>query len=181
MALKVWPSGILVIRHDIQPSNPSQVVHRLVNTNQIQVFESGYGTWIGSTDLAIRRDGTSVEAFLASLNGETHTVEMPLMRDSITGSDVSITAVSGSLYTLASRPPGIKVGAYVRSGDRLFIVESVTSGTTPQVQLWPNYPLTTSNDIGPATSILVRSRGAPVMPRVRDSYGPWTFRWEQAA
>ena len=181
MALKVWPSDLLVISHDIQPANPSQVVHRIVNTNQIQVFEGGYGTWVGQTEIAPRRSGNAVEAFLASLNSETHTVEMPLYRDTISGGDVSITSVTGSLYTLASRPTGLKVGCYVRSGTRLFIVESVTSGTTPNVQLWPNYPLTTSNDIGPASTILVRSRGAPVMPRVRDSYGPWNFRWEQAA
>ena len=46
-----------------------------------------------------------------------HTVEMPLYRDTISGGDVSITSVSGSLYTLASRPTGIKVGCYVRSGN----------------------------------------------------------------
>ena len=180
MALKTWPSGILVISNDIQATNPSQVVHQIVNTNQIQVFEGGYGTWIGTAEIAPRKNGSIVEAFLASLNSETNTVEMPLHRDTITGGDVAITAATGNVYTLASRPPGIKVGAYVRSGTKLFIVESISSGTTPNVGLWPTFPLTTASTISVATSILVRSRGAPVMPRVRDSYGPWTFRWAQA-
>ena len=180
MALKVWPTGILVISHDIQAANPSQVVHRIVNTNQVQVFEGGFGTWIGTSEIAPRKDGSIVEAFLASMNGETHTVEMPLLRDTISGSDVSINRVQNGLYRLASRPTGLKVGCYVRSGNRLFIVESVTSGTTPEIGLWPSYPLTTSSSISVASTILVRSRGAPVMTRVRDSYGPWTFRWEQA-
>ena len=180
MALKTWPSGLLILSHDIQPVNPSQVVHRIINTNKVQVFEGGYGTWLGTSDIAPRKNGNIVEAFLASLNSETNTVEMPLLRDTISGGDVSITGVSGNVYTLASRPTGIKVGCYVRSGARLFIVESVSSGATPNVGLWPLFPLTTNDSISIATSILVRSRGAPVMPRVRDSYGPWSFRWEQA-
>ena len=110
MALKTWPSDLLVVSHDMQAVNPSQVVHRIININQVQVFEGGYGSWLGSAEVAPKRDGAAMEGFLASLNGELNTVEMPLMRASITGGDVAITAVSGNVYTLASRPPGIKVG-----------------------------------------------------------------------
>ena len=91
MALKTWPSGLLILSHDIQPVNPSQVVHRIINTNKVQVFEGGYGTWLGTSDIAPRKNGNIVEAFLASLNSETNTVEMPLLRDTISGGDVSIT------------------------------------------------------------------------------------------
>ena len=71
-----------------------------MNTNKVQVFEGGFGTWIGTSEIAPRKDGSIVEAFLSSMNGETHTVEMPLLRDTISGSDVSINRVQNGLYRL---------------------------------------------------------------------------------
>ena len=180
MAVVSWPSDVLVTAHDIQAVNPSQIVHELPNINSIQVFEQGYGTWLGSSTLGVRYDGKVVEGLLASMNGVSNVVEMPLLRDTISGSNVAITAATGNAYTLASRPTGIATGVYVRSGNRLFIVQSVTTGNTPLVTLWPYYPLGTSDTLGPATTIRVRSRGAVTMPRVRGWYGPWTFRWAEA-
>ena len=180
MAVKTWPTGVLIESVDIQPVNPSQVIHRIVNANSVQIFDYGYGTWIGQIVISERSDGAIVESFLADLNGGFHTVDMPIHRKTISGDAVAITAVASGAYTLASAPTGLEVGCYIRSGNRSFVVTEVGTGNTPAIRLWPYYPLTTSSTISSGANMRVRARGIPTMPRNRDYYGQWTFRWEEA-
>jgi len=128
--------------------------------------------------------GAAVEAFLASLEGGAHFVEMPHHRPSITGTSIAITEASSGVYTVATSDiTGAAVGAWCRSGTRNYIITSVTltdSDANTDLTLWPERPLTTSDTLAGATTIRVRARGTVPMPRIGRGYGPWVLPWEEA-
>ena len=180
MAVIVWPSTLKVVSTELQTVNPGQVVHQVPATASVQVLEFGHGSWVGTAEIGPMRDGGVAEAFFAAMDGAANEVEMPLLRNTI-ASSVTISAVNSNVLTLSSKPDGLTTGAYVRIGRRLYLIVS-EAGTeaAPEVGLWPYNPQTVGTSVGQAETIRVRSRGAPVMRRVRGGYGPWTFRWRQA-
>ena len=180
MAVIIWPSSLSVISTELQTVNPGQVVHQVPATASVQVLEFGHGSWVGTAEIGPMKDGSVAEAFFAAMDGASNEVEMPLLRDTISES-VRINAVNSNVVTLASTPDGLKIGAYLRVARRLFLIVSLSgSQSSPEVGLWPYNPQTIGNTVNSADTIRVRSRGAPVMRRVRGGYGPWTFRWRQA-
>ena len=182
MANVVWPSTLKITEQNITPINPAEFVHAIPQSRTTQVLIGGYGTWIGNTGISHQIDQNEAEAFLAEMSTRDNTTEMPLARPTIaSGSSIAITSVVGNLYTLASRPEGLKRDAYVRSGNEVFIIVSATTGANPQISLWPYTPLTTSDTIEDATNMRVRSRGNSPLNRTGQwTFGPYNFQWEQA-
>ena len=181
MALITFPDDVLITREEVQPVNRSQIAHQVVNANTVQIFEYGFGSWIGTSVIGPQKDAGPIEAFFSDLNGATNTVELPFLRSTITGdATVSSIGTDGS-YTLSGELEGAAVGAYVRAGTRMFIITEILADNPARLRLWPYYPLAAGDTIQAASSVLARQRGGPgPLTLTRISYGPWNFHWQEA-
>lgn len=81
-----WPEGAKITSQTLEFVQPGQVSHLSPYTAESQVLNRGPGLWAGTVSIqdksySDRRGARLVEAFLASLNGQSNVFRMPLHRD----------------------------------------------------------------------------------------------------
>ena len=182
MALIPYVAGARITDFTLSPIVPGQITHTIPSTGVIKTLNRGYGLWAGVVRFGILKGSVAaqVEAMLAALNGFENFVELPLRGRATIAAATTVTAVGGSVYTLAASPAGLARGAYVRSGDRLFVVSA--QPTARKVQLWPPVPLRVGDDIEVAATIRARSSDGNVsdLPTTPHWSGPWVFGFREA-
>ena len=164
----------------LTPDHPGQISHDIPSTGIIKTLNQGYGRWEGVARFGVMKgeEAAAMEAMLASLDGSANYVELPIHRPT-TEADTTIASVSGEEFTLTTDPKGLVPGAYVRSGNRLFVVRTVVDATRT-ITLWPFVPLEASDPIEVATTVRARSTRRPDFPSTPHWSGPWVLSWVEA-
>ena len=190
MGLVTFPALALpwISPPDLVPVVPGQVAQVSPFTGAMQVLSRGAGTWSGSLQINPMDDAEearakAVEGWLAIMSDIRHTCEVPLDRDTFTGANTTIAAITSSgdrlRYRLASSGTGLGAGDFVRVGNRLLVVAERISNR--DFYLWPELVDVKAATVSPATSILVRSQpGNRTLPRTADFWGPWSFPFLEA-
>ncbi len=194
MALIPFPTGVPIVRSDLELIHPGQTVLRSLYGAGSQALSRGPGYWRGRLELAetdrasegLRR---AVELFLARLRGLENIFEAPIERPAAgvpinrTNLTVGKASNQGGVVTVTvdGAASGLLAGDYVRIGGRLyqlatdhlvnkFAVEPPLAPITGQSIVWENVTcLARLTGEG-------RARGA----RTPDFSGPWTIEWEEA-
>ena len=182
MANIPYVANARMIEMTLSPSVPGQIQHPIPSTGGVKILNRGYGLWSGVVRFGVLKgeDADEFESMLAALNGSENFVELPLRGRGTIDAVTRISSIIGSVYNLNSSPGGLRRGAYVRSGDRLFIVTAQPSGQ--MIQLWPLVPLEVGDILSPATTIRVRLRdnNTPELPATTHWSGPWVMGFREA-
>ena len=158
---------------------PGEIFHELAFSDNASILERGYGHWQGVTVFgeAYADDADQIEAFLNSLYGRVNFVELPIHRATIDAA-TSVSSHMGDVYTLAGDPGALKVGAYVRAGNRLLQITEVAGG--PTVKFVPDPVLADLAPISPAATVRAASvRNSPISRRTTEWGGPWAWNWAE--
>ena len=172
-----YPAVAWQTQVNIRLIKPGQVYHQLFYSDSGSLLERGFGIFEGTCIFgeAYAEDADVIEAFLNSLNGRANHVELPIQRSTINRA-TTVKAKAAGVYTLAADPGNLKIGAYVRSGNRLLQIISV--GTGPTISIAPDSVLGVGDPIAPAPSVRAASvRAVPLSRRSTSWGGPWTWAW----
>ena len=182
MAQIPYVVGARIIELTLTPTVPGQIQHTIPSTGEIKTLNRGYGVWAGVARFGALKGSVAAqfEAMLAALNGAENYIELPLRGRATIAAATKISAVNGLVYTLAASPNGLVRGAYIRSGDRLFVVSAQPA--VNKIQLWPSVPLEVGDDIAIASTIRARAGegNVPELPATPHWSGPWVFGFREA-
>ena len=176
-----YAPGARLIELTMVPSVPGQIQHNIPSTGITKIFNRGHGLWSGVARFGVLKGNAAaqVEAMFASLNGSENYVELPLRGRRTIATSTHIVTSIGSVFTLSDIPDGLGRGAYVRSGDRVFIISAQPSSDS--IQLWPSLLLQAGDSIEPALTIQARSSDGvvPELPSTPHWSGPWVFGFSE--
>ena len=194
MALIDFPSGVPIVRADLEMDHPGQVVLRSIYGAGSQVLGRGPGHWrgrleIAETDRPSDDQRRAVETFLSRLRGALNTFEAPIERASSgsleagTKLTVSTAMLSSGVVTVTvtGAAEGLLTGDYVSIGDRLYQLTSDHQGSQFTVEP-PVLPAAGQAVVWENVTWLARpasedGAGGGWTP---DFGGPWTIDWEEA-
>ena len=191
MAEVAFPGVAELTAMSIEPWYPGQVVHESPFTGAVQVLNRAYASWRGSAEIArmSHADEThaqAIEAFLSSLSGQGNWTALPLNRPTIAlGQLATVSAIindaHGTVSHTLSNPVGAKVGNWVQSGTRVYVIRAVSADGL-DVTLDPQAPLGATAEINRALTIRARAQNARARPmrRTPEFWGPWRFDWQEA-
>ena len=174
--------GARIIELTLTPTVPGQIQHTIPFTGETKILNRGHGLWAGVVRFGVLKGSVAnqFEAMLAALNGSENYIELPLRGRGTIDAATRITAVNGSVYTLAASPAGLAIGAFVRSGDRVYVI--IAQPSAREVQFWPFVPLAVGDDIEIASTIRARASDGNVseLPATPHWSGPWVFGFREA-
>ena len=120
-----------------------------------------------------------MESFLAQMSQRENTTELPLGSRASTFTATTASSVTGATVTLAALPTGLAANTYVRSGNRLFMVTSL-SVNTRQATLWPSGLLSSGAAVSQAQTVRVRLAAPESSESVGGFVGPWNLNFDEA-
>ena len=177
MAEVSYATAARIVEFAMTPATPGQISHPIPSTGTVRTLSLGHGLWRGVVRFGVLKGNAvgEIEAMLAALDGANNYLELPIRGRRVPAGDASITAASGTGYTVSGAT--LAPGMYVRARNRVFTVTGVSGGT---VSLWPTLPLDTSDTLVPASTIRAMSRGAgPDLSVTPHWGGPWVWNWQE--
>ena len=169
--------------------NPGRTTLRSPYTGDETIISRGVGRLVGRisigevTDLL---DASIIEAWISTLSAQPFAIcDLPIHRPTVeedySRTVSSTTSVSGVIRTIltSNHDDGLRVGHFVRSNFRVFMVTQIINSTT--VVLTPQIALEVGDTIEPAiyarVKMNVEGSRSNFMRRTPHWYGPWSFDW----